>query len=88
MEEIILEKDERVICPAIWVEDKNIHKNQPINIQRGYVVYGLHLVDVLYRLYKKKAKHFNLSGKFPSLTEFHEGYYTTKKRFIKNFIKY
>ena len=31
----------RILCAAIWYDDKNNYKGQPLNIQSGYVVAGL-----------------------------------------------
>ncbi len=90
-----LKKHERIICPAIWIDDKKNHTqnkklNIPKNTKTGYVIYGLHIVDIFFRMNKnKKISYFNFKNKNnPKITEFHEGYYTSNKRFLKSLIDY
>lgn len=85
---------ECIICPAIWIDDGKNHSkekelNIPENIKTGYIVYGLNLRDIFFRMYKnKEINHFNLNNKNrPKITEFREGYYTTHHRFIEKFIE-
>ncbi len=80
-----LYKNERIVCPAIWVDDGKKYENQPENINTGYVVYGLHLVDIFYRMERrKKGKPINCSRL--KLNKINEGYYTNLKRFIAGWI--
>lgn len=45
-----LNKNELFVCPAIWIDDEEKYDNQPINIKTGYVVYGIHIVDIFFRM--------------------------------------
>ena len=81
------EPNEWIICPAIWIDDGEKYENQPDNIETGYVVYGLHIVDIFFRMSNRKiGKPLNLRSL--SLNEIHEGYYTNRKRFVKQWIDY
>jgi len=80
-------KDERIICPAIWVDDGKKYENQPKNIKTGYVVYGIHIVDIFFNMSSKETgKPINLETL--RINEIHEGYYTNLHRFIKEWIDY
>lgn len=35
-----MKQREFILCAAIWIDDKQKHKQQPINIKSGYVVCG------------------------------------------------
>ena len=50
-----MKQDERKICPAIWIDDGIYYENQPKNIQAGYVVFGIHIVDIFYRRTRKNT---------------------------------
>lgn len=80
-----LQKGEWVICPAIWVDDGKKYNDQPLNIKTGYVQYGLHLVDVFYRMTRKgTGQPINIETL--RVHEISEGYYTNFKRFVKDWI--
>ncbi|MBN2699410.1 MAG: hypothetical protein JXR52_11350 [Bacteroidales bacterium] len=80
-----LKKDEWIICPALWIDDGEIHANQPENIETGYVVYGNHIADIFFRMTNRKTgKPVNL--KEQKLNRVHEGYYTNFNRFIEGLI--
>ncbi len=82
-----LKKHERIICPAIWIDDKKEHDNQPENVKTGYVIYGLHMVDIFFRMRNRdKGKPINLQTL--KLNEIIEGYYTNHGRFITEWIDY
>jgi len=82
-----LEKNERIICPAIWVDDGGTYDNQPENIKTGYVVYGIHIVDIFFHMTSKNTgKPINL--KALKINEIQEGYYTNLNRFVKEWIDY
>ena len=40
----------RILCAAIWYDDKNNYKGQPLNIQSGYVVAGLRHNNCMLRI--------------------------------------
>ena len=84
---IELEKNERIVCPAIWINDGKEYKNQPLNISIGFVQFGIHLVDVLYRMNKRKPG-YPIDIQNLSLNEVCEGYYTNMERFIPRWIEY
>jgi hypothetical protein len=78
---------ERIICPAIWIDDGEKYENQPGNIKTGYVVFGIHIVDIFYRM--KTGETGNpINLKALKLNEVHEGYYTNTKSFVKSWIDY
>ena len=78
---------ERIICPAIWIDDGLIHENQPENIKTGYVVFGIHIADIFYRmLIGGTGNPVNI--KELKINEVYEGYYTNFKRFVKCRIDY
>jgi hypothetical protein len=82
-----LSNKERIICPAIWVDDGEEYDNQPKNIKTGYVVYGIHIVDIFFRMSSKgTGKPINLETM--KINEIHEGYYTNQDRFVKEWIDY
>ena len=82
-----LNKNERIIYPAIWIDDGEKYENQPENLGTGYVVYGIHIVDIFFRMSSKgTGKLINL--KTLKVNEIHEGYYTNLKRFIFEWIDY
>ena len=31
---------EFILCAAVWIDDKQIHKQQPINVESGFVISG------------------------------------------------
>jgi hypothetical protein len=77
--------NERIICPAIWIDDGVKYENQPENVKTGYVVFGIHIVDIFFRMSSRRiGKPFNL--KTLKLNEVHEGYYTNFNRFVKEWI--
>jgi hypothetical protein len=79
--------NEWTICPAIWIDDGKKHENQPENIRTGYVVYGINIVDIFFRMSSREiVKPVNLNAL--KLNEVHEGYYTNLKRFVKEWIDY
>jgi len=79
--------NERLICPAIWIDNGKEYDNQPDNIKTGYVVYGIHVVDIFFRMTSKGIGD-PLNIKEIRLNEIHEGYYTNHNRFIKEWIDY
>lgn len=79
--------NERIICPAIWIDDGNEYEGQPENIKTGYVVYGINLVDIFFRMTARDIGT-PINIKPLRLNEVHEGYYTNYKRFVKAFIDY
>lgn len=82
-----LNKNERIICPAIWIDDGKKYDNQPENIKTGYVVYGIHIVDIFYRMTRRgNGKPINLEAL--KINDIHEGYYTNLKRFVIEWIEY
>ncbi len=82
-----LKKNELLVCPAIWVDDGKKYDKQPINIKTGYVVYGIHIVDIFFRMSNREiGKPINIREL--KLNEIHEGYYTSLKRFIVEWIDY
>jgi len=82
-----LKSNEWIICPAIWIDDGKKHNNQPENILTGYVVYGIHIVDIFFRMSSRGiGKPLNI--KSLKLSEVQEGYYTNYKRFVKEWIDY
>lgn len=82
-----LMKGERIICPAIWIDDGKKHDGQPDNIETGYVQYGLHLVDIFYRM-ARRGTGMPLDMQNLTVHDIHEGYYTNFKRFIKKRIDF
>jgi hypothetical protein len=82
-----LGSNEWIICPAIWIDDGLVYENQPENIITGYVVFGIHIVDIFFRMSGRNVgKPLNI--KALKLNEVHEGYYTNQKRFVKKWIDY
>jgi hypothetical protein len=82
-----LGSNERIICPAIWVDDGETYENQPENIKTGYVVFGIHIVDIFFRMTSRGiGKPVNI--KDLKVNKVHEGYYTNLKRFVKEWIDY
>jgi hypothetical protein len=82
-----LNKNERIICPAIWIDDGKKYDNQPKNIRTGYVVFGIHIVDIFFRMSSKGiGKPINIQTL--KLNEIHEGYYTNFNRFVIEWIDY
>jgi hypothetical protein len=82
-----LEKNERIICPAIWVDDGATYDNQPENIKTGYVVYGIHIVDIFFHMTSKNTgQPINL--RTLKINEIQEGYFTNLNRFVKEWIDY
>lgn len=80
-------KDERKICPAIWIDDGKSYSKQPKNIKTGYVVYGLNIVDIFRNLNNKyNCKLINFNSK--NVNKVTEGYFTNKDNFIKKLIDY
>jgi hypothetical protein len=82
-----INENEWTICPAIWIDDGKKHEKQPKNIETGYVVFGLNIVDLFSRM--------NIQGKGKPLnpdtietSNVHEGYYTNKGRFVERLIDY
>ncbi len=87
VEKMELQENEAIICPAIWIDDGEKYDNQPKNINTGYVVYGIHVVDIFFRMSSEdKGKPINLQKL--KVNEVREGYYTTKKRFVPGLIDY
>jgi hypothetical protein len=82
-----LQENERIVCPAIWVNDGKKYENQPENIDSGYVVFGIHLVDIFYRMNRRGIGQPISCGN-AKINEIHEGYYTNLKRFIRSWIEY
>jgi len=82
-----LELNERIICPAILVDDGEKYDNQPVNIVSGYVVYGIHIVDIFYRMNRRSIGKV-INYKTLKINDVHEGYYTNHKRFIHQWIEY
>ena len=82
-----LDSNERIICPAIWIDDGKKYENQPENIESGYVVYGIHIVDIFFRMSTRNDKK-PVNLKTLKLNEVHEGYYTNHKRFVTQWIDY
>ncbi|MBN2486844.1 MAG: hypothetical protein JXB34_12790 [Bacteroidales bacterium] len=80
-----LKNNERIVCPAIWIDDKEKHPNQPENISSGYVVFGLHLVDIFYRISRRGADR-PIDIKNTRTYTLHEGYFTNQNRFLKGWI--
>jgi hypothetical protein len=79
--------NELIVCPAIWVDDGEKYENQPENIKTGYVVFGIHIVDIFFRMSNRNiGRPINL--KTMKLNEIHEGYYTNLRRFVKRRIDY
>ncbi len=77
--------NERIISPAIWIDDGVKYENQPENVKTGYVVFGIHIVDIFFRMSSRGiGKPFNL--KTLKLNEVQEGYYTNFNRFVKEWI--
>ncbi|MBN2272927.1 MAG: hypothetical protein JXK95_01225 [Bacteroidales bacterium] len=82
-----LKKNERIVCPAIWIDDGEKYDNQPENIKTGYIVYGIHLVDIFFNMSSKETGH-PINLKAMKTNEIHEGYYTNSNRFIIEWIDY
>jgi len=82
-----MKQDERKICPAIWIDDGIYYENQPKNIKTGYVVFGIHIVDIFYRMTRRKNGN-PINFKTLKVNNIHEGYYTNYKRFLKEWIEY
>ncbi len=82
-----LAENERIICPAIWIDDGKKYKDQPKNIKSGYVIFGNHVVEIFFRMTNKKIGD-PINPSAAKLNEIHEGYYTSHKRFIKKYIEY
>ncbi|MBN1416109.1 MAG: hypothetical protein JW973_13490 [Bacteroidales bacterium] len=82
-----LKKNERIICPAIWIDDGKKYDNQPENIKTGYVVYGIHIVDIFFRMsIRETGSPINLQSL--KINEVHEGYFTNLNRFITEWIDF
>ena len=79
--------NERIICPAIWIDDGEKYENQPENIETGYVVYGIHIVDIFFRMSSRGIGN-PVNLKTLKLNEIHEGYYTNLERFVMAWIDY
>ena len=78
---------EWIICPAIWIDDNEKHKNQPENIKSGYVVYGNHLADIFFRMTSRETgKPLNINTM--KVNKVREGYYTNLNRFVEEWIDY
>ena len=79
--------NEWIICPAIWIDDGKIYEDQPENIKTGYVVYGIHIVDIFFRMTSRGIGE-PVNIKSLKINGIHEGYYTNFKRFVRTWIDY
>lgn len=82
-----LEKNERIVCPAIWVDDGEKYEDQPENIKTGYVVYGIHIVDIFFRMSSSGSGN-PINIRTLKVNTIQEGYYTNLKRFVAQLIEY
>lgn len=76
-------KEEYIVCSAVWVKDDTKMFSPPVNIDRGYVAYGLrhhNCFEVISRLYgfKEGEGYPNSYKKLEKV----QGFLTSKNRFV------
>jgi len=76
---------EFILCAAIWIDDKQIHDQQPTNIESGFVVCGRRHNNC-YQIIKDFGREVNEYFKSLNLTEDdyrkHQGFITSLDRFV------
>ncbi len=81
---------EKIICPAIWIDDgllhlKNSIDNQPVNIDTGWVFYGNNYKQIVVKINRsQQMKLINLQKS--KTNQVVEGYFTNFQRFVEGFL--
>lgn len=71
-----IEKDEYIICSAIWFDDKIEYEHQPFNIKSGFVICGhrhhncFNIMSILSNDIKKHIKYEKEQGFITNLNRF------------------
>jgi hypothetical protein len=80
-----MNQKEFILCAAIWINDKQLHKNQPENIKSGFVICGrrhnncYQTITDLKGDYKEYLKTLNISEE--DYRE-HQGFITSLNRYV------
>jgi len=84
-----MKTDEWILSAAIWINDGKIHKQQPVNIDIGYVVCGRRhhncyqtICDVLGIDDVNKAIGNIIRGTSEEDMKKHQGFITSKNRYV------
>lgn len=80
-----MNKEEYILCAAIWYNDKQYHEHQPINVSNGFIICGRrhHNCFMLFQLLNSKLlESLKVNLSLEHNKNMIQGFLTNRDRFI------